>query len=279
MNIKDELKNTSSETFEMLKNITASEEFSTYLNVEEQVSVPESLIKEGYKEFTAIESAKPQIYLDYKGNPTIGVGHLIFPLDLLKNESNPKSDEAKRKKQSLAEYKQKFIELPLYKGDKLLNNNEKGKLFDLLVTELRKAANSRGDLSSGLRTTGLIVQKEKGAGYKICVPSISSINMKENGIYETFKKDFIKAYNQTVNAIGQDNFNKCSTLLKLAAIHYTFRHGKASIFKGKKTPTTIYNAIPVMKNNDAFNDLLNRAGRRKAMYSYMQVVIPERNYS
>lgn len=84
------------------------------------------LIDAAYDDFGKGEGAIRNIYQDHLGNPTVGVGHLVF----LKEKVNDANH--------IAQYRKKFQALDLQKNGRRLTSEEKGRLYDTMVNNVRR---------------------------------------------------------------------------------------------------------------------------------------------
>lgn len=167
------------------------------------------LENQAYENFSKSEAKRNDIYLDYKGHPTTGVGHLIFNINDI---NNPRQ---------MAAWKKRYLDTCDYPG---MSKQAQGKLFDQLAAELRRAKayqqKNGGGLDAALKQTNLGAQKVSGAGWNLTAPYIQKAKLTENGIKKAFGADFKEWYNRTKNKLrGFDNY---PLPVQLSAIHTGF---------------------------------------------------------
>lgn len=156
-----------------------------------------------YNDFGKGEGVSLKIHVEQpnKGSPTIGVGNVIFPQQLLDPNL---SAEKKKKYGSLPAYKQRFMNMGLTKTvgsrEVPLSAAEKGKIFDDLVTAVKN---------------GTLVTKNEGGFNVIVSPaSAKNVNMPAASIRKQFDKDIDAALKKTYTGLGKGNQAKGKEILE-----------------------------------------------------------------
>ena len=160
----------------------------------------DELVDKAYEDFGKGEGVIPCLYLDAKGYPTMGNGHLVLHPDVL--------DDPKR----LAAYRDMYVNTPLIgAGGKPLNAEQKRVQFSQIERAMR---------NNSFKTSG-------GCPNKVLIPMTGKLN--EAGIKHIFKQDFKYAYNTTKKVVP--NLDKMPLPVQLAALHTTFAFGNANRLK------------------------------------------------
>lgn len=167
------------------------------------------LANQAYKNFSAIEEKRNDIYLDCFGHPTTGVGHLIFNV----NDINDK--------EQMQKWKERFLATCDYPN---MTKKQQEKVFDTLAAQLKKAKQYQKahgcDLDKALSKTTLGAQKVKGAGWNLTAPAIAKAKLTEKGVQNTFNCDFKEWYDKVKKAVP--NIDRYPLPVQLSTIHTAF---------------------------------------------------------
>lgn len=211
------------------------DEYVKYYKPEDKPLTEDELREAAYKDFAKGEGHSQRIYVEQpnKGNPTIGTGNLILPEQLL--DPNVKN---KAKYGSLSAYKTRFQQMKLYKksGSKNvpLTAQEKGKIFDDLVTAIKKKT---------LKTKNV-----NGVNVIVSPASAANVIMNEDGMKAQFNKDFNAQLDKLYKGLGKGNkekgkeiYSKYPQDLQLSLLHTYYagtpgRNISKAIADGKINP-------------------------------------------
>lgn len=179
----------------------------------------DELVDKAYEDFGKGEGVIPCLYLDAKGYPTMGNGHLVLHPDVL--------DDPKR----LAAYRDMYVNTPLIgAGGKPLNAEQKRVQFSQIERAMR---------NNSFKTSG-------GCPNKVLIPMTGKLN--EAGIKHIFKQDFKYAYNTTKKVVP--NLDKMPLPVQLAALHTTFAFGNANRLKkvDVNSPAAVMERVDELRN-------------------------------
>lgn len=190
------------------------EDYGRYVKPEDRpLSDYKTLRKEAYKDFIAGEGKHNKMYLDYRGNPTIGVGHLIMPVKELGN-----AEVTER-------YKKAYQALPMQdKNGQPLSAEAKGAQFDQLIAAMK---------NKSFQTKAI-----GGGGEIILNPEMGKLS--DAGVEQAFNQDFDYWYKQTKNEIPY--IDHCPKSLQLATIHTSFA-GRLGAIKEAEDPMSLIEAV------------------------------------
>ena len=102
------------------------DDYMQHYKKEDKPLTGQKLVDAAWNDFGKSEGLRRFVYQDSKGHPTIGNGHLIIRKDQIYSKA------------AVEQYKEKFKKLQLMKGDRALTADEKGKLYDNLIANMRK---------------------------------------------------------------------------------------------------------------------------------------------
>lgn len=154
------------------------------------------LVEKAYEDFGKGEGVIQKLYLDSKGYPTIGNGHLVLHPDYLKNSNSLKSA------------KLSYMNIPLMGANgKPLTLEQKSVQFSQIVDAYKKG---------NFRTSG-------GCPNYVLSPQTGRLN--ESGVKAIFKQDFKNIYNRTKEVVP--NIDKMPLPVQMAVLHCTFAYGNA----------------------------------------------------
>lgn len=187
---------------------------------------------QAYQNFAKYEAKYPNFYLDCNLNPTIGVGHLVLPYSNLDSKL----------------YHDKFLELPLTKKvggkDVPMTKEEKEEQYKFLKSELKKVKQLRAkgySKDQALAQTALGAKRIPGAGWDLTSSQMTKGHLNENGMKETFNKDFKQIYSETKRNVK--NLDTYPLPVQLATLHTVFNRGNSGRFAGTKTMAQVVNAV------------------------------------
>lgn len=193
------------------------EELGMYLSEDEKPAKDfEEFLDLAYEYFSKSEGVVAEPYLDYKGHPTVGIGHLIIH----KADVNDRA--------VVRENRKKYQELDFVDATgKPLTKEQKGAEYDKIVAA---------------RRNGTIKTKKKGSALVIISPKLSKLS--EKGCKEAFRKDLKYWYDYIIRQ--SYDFHKYPLSVQLSLVHAGF-NGRANILKSKMAGKSKNNVVSVAK--------------------------------
>lgn len=187
------------------------------------------------------EEGRPgQVYVDSEGHPTIGIGHLVvhkgYVLGYTKNgKYHPPSSQA------VAEYRRKFIELPLLdKNERPLTEQEKGLKYDQMINMMKSKKRAL--------TSNEIARLDMG-------------HLNEDGMHKVFSTDVEWALDRALKDHG-DKFWEMTRSTQASLVHGYFWGKGRTMSELEGNPQEIGSQMPWAVRQGRVDP--NRAIRRLA---------------
>lgn len=179
----------------------------------------EELVEKAYEDFGKGEGFIRGLYLDSKGLPTIGNGHLVLARDAL------------NKPERLKAYRDMYVSTPLVGADgKPLTEAQKKVQFSQITLALKNGT---------FKTSG-------GCPNLVTSPATGKLN--NAGMKHLFIQDFKYTYDVTKKAVP--NIDKMPLPVQLAALHSTFAFGNANKLKkvDVNSPAELMEQVDKLRN-------------------------------
>lgn len=196
------------------------EDYAKYCRPEDKPAANyEELVEKAYEDFGKGEGLLKDLYLDAKGYPTIGNGHLVLHRDAL---NNPKM---------LNNYREAFVQMPLLGANgKPLTEAQKKVQFAQIELAMRKGT---------FKTSG-------GCPNIVLSPATGKLN--DEGVKDIFKQDFRYTYKKAKEVVP--NIDKMPLPVQLAVLHSTFAYGNAKNLRtvDVNSPAEVMDRVDKLRN-------------------------------
>lgn len=196
------------------------EDYAKYCRPEDKPAANyEELKEKAYDDFGKGEGFVKDLYLDHKGYPTMGNGHLVLHPNVLDNPAR------------LNVYREMYVNTPLMgTNGKPLTEVQKKVQFSQIEHAMR---------TGSFKTSG-------GCPNRVISPVTGKLN--EAGMKYLFKQDFQYTYNTTKKVVP--NIDKMPLPVQLAALHSTFAFGNAEKLKkvDVNSPVEIMEQVDKLRN-------------------------------